>query len=256
MFTDNDSQLMKIATESIKKLSYGEIRGIDVSKNLTVFTALPEEVNTQKWNNEAIINNLSSNFEVILMDCDFETDTFYFVNAQEIYLIQSMDAFTIQPLTKFLSDLKMKNILEEEKLRVIINKHVKMKRLTASMVVGGMSKYNEPSMTLQRDLFNPENIKTLTIPFEEQSYAKYLESIAMCQLSLNGYSQNFIQSLENLANSVYPLIAGGNQRRNTGYGNYDNNSNNQKRMFGARKNDTKFSNNVNSTLDKMRTNNY
>ena len=256
MFTDNDSQLMKIATESIKKLSYGEIRGIDVSKNLTVFTALPEEVNTQQWNNEAIINNLSSNFEVILIDCDFETDTFYFVNAQEIYLIQSMDAFTIQPLTKFLSDLKMKNILEEEKLRVIINKHVKMKRLTASMVVGGMSKYNEPSMTLQRDLFNPENIKTLTIPFEEQSYAKYLESIAMCQLSLNGYSQNFIQSLENLANSVYPLIAGGNQRRNTGYGNYDNNSNNQKRMFGARKNDTKFSNNVNSTLDKMRTNNY
>ena len=107
-----------------------------------------------------------------------------------------MDAFTIQPLTKFLSELKMKNILDEEKLRVVINKHLKMKRLTASMVVGGMSKYNEPSMTLQRDLFNPEHIRTLTIPFEEQAYAKYLESIAMCQLSLNGYSQNFIQSLK------------------------------------------------------------
>ena len=42
MFTDNDTNLMKIATESISNLSGGIVNGLEVNKNLTVFTSLPD----------------------------------------------------------------------------------------------------------------------------------------------------------------------------------------------------------------------
>ncbi len=51
------------------------------------------------------------------MDCDFETNFGYFKEAQEIYLVQSFDVLTIQPLTAFLRDLKAKNILNPEKIK-------------------------------------------------------------------------------------------------------------------------------------------
>ncbi len=255
MFTDNDANLMKKATDSIKNLSNGIVEGLDVNKNLTVFTSLPDGI--EETNKDTIIQTLSNNFEITLLDCDFNTNIEYFIKANEIYLIQTMDTFTIQPLTQFLSDLKLKNVLDESKLRVIINKYVRLRKLDEKMIIGGMSKYNEPSMTLQRDLFNAQTIKSVTIPFEIETYAKYLESIAMCNLNLNGYSQNFLNSLETLKNMVYPLISGGN---------YNNNSQiktEEKRgLFGNKKNKNttvqgaQFSNNVNDTLNKMRTNNF
>ncbi len=254
MFTDNEPELMRIATESMTNLENGIMKGINVNRNLTVFTELPEGMQETHDANK-ITKNASNNFEVILLDCDFETEESYFVFSNEIYLVQSMDAFTIQPLTQFLSNLKLKNILDESKLRIIINKYIKMKRLDDKMIIGGMSKYNEPSMTLQRDLFNPNTIKNTVIPFEEQTYARYLESIAMCQLSLAGYSQNFLASLEQLKNMVYPLISSNNnnQYSQKQYGNYENN---KKNFWGSKNSSMKFSNNVNDTLNKMRTNKY
>ncbi len=255
MFTDNDANLMKKATDSIKNLSNGIVDGLQVNKNLTVFTSLPEEI--EDFNDDVILRTLSNNFEITLLDCDFSTQTQYFTSANEIYLIQSMDTFTIQPLTQFLSDLKLKNALDESKLRVVINKYVRLKRLDEKLIIGGMSKYNEPSMTLQRDLFNAQTVKYVTIPFEMDTYARYLESIAMCNLSLNGYSQNFLMGLENLKNMVYPLVSGGSVNSNP-----QNNTEEKRGLFGGKKNKqqpaqtTQFSNNVNDTLNKMRTNNF
>ncbi len=255
MFTDNDANLMKKATDSIKNLSNGTLDGLNVNKNLTLFTSLPDGMEEQ--NKDVMLQTLSNNFDIALLDCDFSTDTEYFVKANEIYLIQSMDTFTIQPLTQFLSDLKLKNALDESKLRVIINKYVRLKKLNEKMIIGGMSKYNEPSMTLQRDLFNAQTIKYVCIPFEMDTYARYLESIAMCNLSLNGYSQNFINALQELKNMVYPLISGGYSNGNT------NQVTDEKHgLFGGKKNKnvqtqtTQFSNNVNDTLNRMRTNNF
>ena len=164
-----------------------------------------------------------------------------------------MDAFTIQPLTKFLSELKAKNLLDENKLRIVINKFIKSRKLNAKMIVAGMSKYNEPSMTLQRDLFNPRKIQTITIPFDDQTYVKYLEAVAMCELTLSGYSKEVLESLEKLKNMVYPLIAGANRipinniNYNDGFSNqgYPNQTSSQN-----------FSNNMNDTLNRMRNNNY
>ena len=252
MFTNNDPELMKLATDSLTNLSNGNPRGIEVNKNLTVFTGLPGDI-TLDINPESLLKTASNTYEIILLDCDYKTDSKYFVFSNEIYLVQTMDAFTIQPLTQFLSDLKLKNLLDESKLRVVINKYVKMKRLDDKMIIGGMSKYNEPSMTLQRDLFNSNTIQYVRIPFEEGTYARYLESIAMCQLSLNGYSQNLIAALEDLKSLVYPLVAGARTVSGAGYSNYGSS---KKKFFGNKplKNTTDFSSDVNDTLNKMRLN--
>ncbi len=257
MFTDNDQRLMQIAGNSIKNLASSDANGVQVNKNLTVFTSLPGD-DLELENIDAILQTLDNNFSAVLMDCDFETDINYFIKSTEIYLVQSMDALTIQPLTLFLSELKLKNVLDENKLRVIINKEMKLKILTDKMILGGMAKYNEPSMTLQRDLFNPNTIKYVTIPFEEQTYARYLEAIALCQVSLNGYSQRFLSSLENLANMVYPLIQGGMSNNYSGYSNYSPNYDKAKKgLFGGKskkQTQTQFSSGVNGTLNKMRFN--
>ena len=253
MFTDNDPNLMKKATESIKNLSNGVVDGLNVNKNLTVFTSLPDGM--EEENVDVMLRTLSNNFDIALLDCDFETNVEYFTKVNEIYLIQSMDTFTIQPLTQFLSDLKLKNMLDESKLRIVINKHVRLKKLDERMIIGGMSKYNEPSMTLQRDLFNAQTIKYVCIPFEMETYARYLESIAMCSLSLNGYSQNFLNGLEELKNMVYPLIPGAGAN-----GGAQGRTEEKRGLFGGKKNKqnqtTQFSSNVNDTLNRMRTNNF
>lgn len=294
MFTNNDPRLMQIAATSMQTLVKGMAEGVQVNKNLTVFTAIPDEVQPQTLDINTILKTASNTYEVVLLDCDFTTDAEFFNISNEVYLVQSMDAFTIQPLTKFLSDLKLKNKLDDNKIKVVINKYVKLRKLDERMIIGGMSKYNEPSMTLQRDLFDPNKIQAVIIPFEEQNYAKYVEEIAMCQLSLNGFSQDLLASLEELKNMVYPLVSGnafnGNQNNNfnnNGYGNsymnnnqnnnYNNNNYNgynnydqkgkkaKKGLFGAFKKDDsamyqnqppqqQFSNNVNDTLNKMRNN--
>ncbi len=256
MFTNNDQNLMQIAVNSMKELSEGRVNGVNVNRNLSVFTALPDEKIDINLSN--VMQTLSNNFDITLIDCDFDTDAECFKISNETYLIQTMDTFTIQPLTKFLSDLKLKNSLDESKLRVVINKYIRLKKLNEKMIIGGMSKYNEPSMTLQRDLFNSQTIKYVTIPFETDTYAKYLENIAMCELNLSGYSQNLINALDELKNMVYPLIYGGNKPTS----NVKQANTEEKRGLFANKKQVvepqgaQFTSNINDTLNKMRSNNF
>lgn len=247
MYTDNNQGLMQTATNSIRNLARGTASGVNVNKNLTVFTSLPGD-DQELENIDTILQTLDNNYSAVLMDCDFDTNINYFVKSTEMYLVQSMDALTIQPLTLFLSELKLKNALNESKLRVIINKEMKLKILNDKLILGGMSKYNEPSMTLQRDLFNPATMKYAIVPFEEQTYARYIEAIAACKVSLSGYSEKFMESLNELANMVYPLLPGGKG---------SNNEAPKRGLFGSRdkaQEQRDFSSGVNGTLDKMRTN--
>ena len=263
MFTNNDPKLTKIASSCMQNLENGQVNGINVNNNLTVFTSLPENYNL--GNISSIISTLQNNFDICLIDCDFETNINYFIQSNEIYLVQTMDAFTIQPLTKFLSDLKSRNVLDESKLRIVINKYVNLKHLDYRLIVGGMSKYNEPSMTLQRDLFNPNNVEVVVVPFNEKNYQKYLEEIAMCQLSLNGFTPDLINSLESLKQLVFMQMQGtsGNNNDQRKYGNYEKKEKPRRHgLFGRRekKKDInnnqlpQFSNDMNDTLNKMRNN--
>ena len=104
IYTKNEEQLRRVALECMNNLSNGEAKGIQVNKNLTVYTSLPTEQNNEDI--QEILSTLVKNYSLVLIDCDFETEMEYFENAQEIYLVQSMDILTIQPLTAFLRELK------------------------------------------------------------------------------------------------------------------------------------------------------
>ena len=169
------------------------------------------------------------------------TDYNYFAQAQEIYLVQSLDILTIQPLTAFLRNLKAKNALNPEKIRVVLNKMVNLKSVTEKTIIGGMAYYNDPSMSFMTELFNKDTVKYCVIPFEEQTYAKYLDGIINCKISLNGYSRNCMTALNTLSDMVYPLVENNTTRNNKTYNSYSSGNN--------------FSASMNSTLNKMK-NNY
>ena len=133
VYTDNQEELRQTAISSIPNLINGIVEGIVVNKNLSVFTTLPNE-NDVINNYSEILETLIKNYSLILLDCDFETNFGYFKEAQEIYLVQSFDVLTIQPLTAFLRDLKAKNILNPEKLRIILNKSLRVRNVTDKLI--------------------------------------------------------------------------------------------------------------------------
>ena len=187
---------------------------------MTVYTALPSD-EKEYSNVEGILSTLVQNHSLVLVDCDFDTNPAYFASCQEIYLVQSMDILTIQPLTAFLRDLKTQGVFEAEKVRVVINKELKVRGLTNRIIIGGMSSYNDPAMSFMTELFNKEDVKYCSIPFEEMAYSK-----------------NFMNKLKVLADMVYPLTSRQTYSPNR-KPNYKQNN---------------FSNSMNDTLNKMKRN--
>ena len=233
VYTNNEEQLMNTAKNSIYKLRSGVAEGVRVNKNLSIFTSLPEEENDYS-DVEAILSTLLKNFSAVLIDCDFDTPMEYFDRAQEIYLVQSMDVLTMQPLTAFLRNLQSKNILKQEKIKIVINKSVKIKSVSVKRLIEGISNYNDPSMSYMKNLFDPEKITYCEVPLEIPNYIKYLDSLINCSISLNGYTKPLTMALKELAGMVYPLI--------------------NRQTYSPRGNQYKdnFSSNINSTLDKMK----
>ena len=232
IYTKNEESLRSIAASSIEGLVQGVANGIQVNKNLTVFTSLPDDEDSIK-NVDEILETLVKNYSLILIDCDFNTPVGYFKQSLETYLIQSLDILTIQPLTAFLRELKSKNILDEKKLKIILNKFVKVKGVSEKTIIGGMAFYNDPAMSFMTELFDRNMIRYITIPFEEEIYIKYLEEIINCDISLKGYSKTFMQVLKTLGNMIYPLVSGqGTYRPPT------INNNTQRSTFSPSMNDT------------------
>ena len=235
IYTKNEDELRNIAFNSIEKLQNGYAEGIRVDKNLTVYTALPNDGKDYS-NAEPILSTLIQNHSLVLIDCDYDTDLSYFASCQEMYLVQSMDILTIQPLTAFLRDLKTKGILEPEKIRVVINKELKVRSLSIKAIIGGLSYYNDPAMSFMTELFNKDMVKACTLPFEDNAYSKYLEGIVNCNISIKDFSRPFMQKLKVLGDMVYPLTS----KQTYGKG--------QTQTY----NPNAFSNSMNDTLNKMR----
>lgn len=207
IYTKNEEDLRKIAINNIQNLLQGTAKGIDTGKNLSVYTSLPDETEGIE-NAGLILQTLLKKHSLVLIDCDFDTPISYFEKAQEIYLVQSFDVLTIQPLTAFLRDLKSKNVLNENKLRAVLNKEVKLRGVNDKTIIGGMAYYNDPSMSFMTELFNKNTIRYITVPFDEIVYQKYLESLINCEVSIKGYPKNIVQVFQRLANMVYPLVSG------------------------------------------------
>ena len=235
IYTNSDERLMNIAKDSINKLKSGIADGIKINKNLTVYTSLPED-DSKHVEVDNILSTLARNYSVVLIDCDFDTPMEYFAESQEIYLVQSMDVLTIQPLTAFLRNLQSKGILKQEKLKIVINKSVNIRSVSIKAIIGGISKYNDPSMTYMKDLFDKESVPYCMIPFDTQNYTKYLDSLITCNVTLNGYTKSLTDALRGLCNMIYPLI---NQKTYSPRGD---------------KYKSNFSNEMNDTLNKMKRN--
>lgn len=244
IYTENREELREIAYASMENLKQGNPAGIEVNRNLTVYTSSPNIRNTG-YSIESMLTTLVKNYSLVLLDCDYSTNKEYFRVAQEIYMVQSMDVLTIQPLTEFLRRLKLSNILQPEKLRAVINKAQRIRGLNEEMIVGGMSTYNDPEMSIQDRLFDMKTISKTVIPFDIDAYAIYLSGIANCEISTRGYNKVFMNCLNKLAEQVYPVISGGTLKRK-------NRENANVNYMNYQQNGTRFSNNMSNTLDQMK----
>lgn len=207
IYTKNEEELRNTAMNCVNNLLNGNALGINAGKNLTVYTSLPTETEGIE-NAGAILQTLLQKHSLILIDCDFDTPMEYFQKTQEIYLVQTFDVLTIQPLTAFLRELKSKNILDQNKLRVILNKAVKIRGVNDKTIIGGMAYYNDPAMSFMTELFDKATVRYITIPFDEDVYAKYLEGVINCEISIKGYPKNIVQIFQELSNIVYPVVSG------------------------------------------------
>ena len=207
IYTKNDENLRKIAINNIPNLLQGNAEGIQVNKNLTVYTSLPDETEGIE-NAGTILQTLLKKHSLVLIDCDFDTPMQYFEKTQEIYLVQTFDILTIQPLTAFLRELKSKNILNQNKLRIVLNKALKLKGINDKTIIGGMAYYNDPAMSFMTELFDKNTVRYIVVPFNEEVYTKYLENIIDCEVSTKGYPKNILQILNELANMIYPVVSG------------------------------------------------
>ena len=207
IYTKNEEELRNTAMNCVNNLLNGNALGINAGKNLTVYTSLPTETEGIE-NAGAILQTLLQKHSLVLIDCDFDTPMEYFQKTQEIYLVQTFDVLTIQPLTAFLRELKSKNILDQNKLRVILNKAVKIRGINDKTIIGGMAYYNDPAMSFMTELFDKTTVRYITIPFDEDVYAKYLEGVINCEISIKGYPKNIVQIFQELSNIVYPVVSG------------------------------------------------
>lgn len=207
IYTKNEEELRNTAMNCVNNLLNGNALGINAGKNLTIYTSLPTETEGIE-NAGAILQTLLKKHSLVLIDCDFDTPMEYFQKTQEIYLVQTFDVLTIQPLTAFLRELKSKNILDQNKLRVILNKAVKIRGINDKTIIGGMAYYNDPAMSFMTELFDKTTVRYITIPFDEDVYAKYLEGVINCEISIKGYPKNIVQIFQELSNIVYPVVSG------------------------------------------------
>ena len=204
IYTENEETLRNIAYSSFEKLKSGIADGIKVNKCLTVYTALPNS-DAEIENKVNTMNTLLNNYDLVLLDCDFDTELEFFNLSQNIYFVQSFDILTIQSLTSFIKKLNMNKIDYESKMKIIINKYVSIGSINERSIVAAMSVYNSPDTTYQLDLFDRNKAEYFLVPFEEKNYCKYLEEVVKCRLTIRGYSKNLLNSLNKLAKAVYPI---------------------------------------------------
>ena len=246
IYTKNDEDLRRTAVNSLDNLMVGRAEGIKVNNNLSVYTNIPSQ-NEEIKNSHSIMETLVKNHSLILIDCDFNTPIEYFAKAQELYLVQSMDVLTIQPLTEFLRELKIKNALEESKIRIVLNKILRVRGVTGKNIVGGMSNYNDPEMSFMTELFDRNTVKVAAqIPFDEDVYAKYLEGLIECEIKLNGYPKEFKAKLTTLAETIYPLLPNNNNNGKK------NKKNSKQGYSSSNQYPNSFSSGMNDTLNSMR----
>jgi hypothetical protein len=99
-----------------------------------------------------------------------------------------------------------------------------------------------------------DNIRYIEIPFEEEVYIKYIGEIASCKITLNGYTQSFVDSLNHLKDMVYPRESVQSSRRRNKRDKKSKNSGKNSNGQAVNANNS-FDPNINNTLNMMKKNN-
>lgn len=201
IYTQNNDEIKAKVKNCFKKITEEEARGIEIEKNLTIYTDLPKE-KEYSINVENILANLLKKHQIILIDTDFSTKPEYFLYSQQVYLVQTMDCLTIQPLTEFLSKLKSLNAIDNDKIRIVLNKYIKLPGLTINQLIGGLAFYNEPSMTYMQQIFSKDGVKYTTISYSQQAYENYLQDVSECKITIENNSEKLKKELEELADDI------------------------------------------------------
>lgn len=205
IYTKNEEELRKIAANSIDNLVNGVANGIKVNSHLTIYTGLPSKYDSIK-KVEPIIQTLLKNHTLILIDCDFDTPMPYFSYSQEIYVLQTMDILTIQPLTEILLQMKNSGVQLDNKIRMIVNKFVTLENVTEKEIISGASFYNDPSMLYMRQLFDKTTVKYCIVPFALDAYIKYLNGVANCNIDIRNFPQQILQAIKVISTNICPAV--------------------------------------------------
>lgn len=201
LYTYDNEGKRAIAAESMKYASNGLNEPLMYGK-LSIYTGMPGE-DRRQYDAAKMLETVSNNNSIVLLDCDFSTPVDYYRLAQEIYVIQDMDVLNVSLLTIFLREIKARGI-PMNKVRVIINKHVKC-ALTAMDILNGIAVYSSPDLKMFDDLFVSSEMTYYTIPFEQENYVKYVEMMYKYSNTFKSFTDEFKASIEQIANVIYPL---------------------------------------------------
>ena len=201
IYTQNKESVRVSIKDCFKNLSEGKLNGLHVENKLTVYTDLPNE-KAYRVKAENILETLLKKHQIVLIDTDFSTNIDYFTYSQQVYLVQTMDVLTIQPLTEFLSKLKSQNAINSDKIRIILNKYMSLDGITVKQLIGGLAFYNDPSMSYMQQLFEKNGVRYTTISYDQNAYEVYLQDVARYQVSIDYHSNEFRMQLERLADDV------------------------------------------------------
>lgn len=201
IYTQNKESVRVSIKDCFKNLSEGKLNGLHVENKLTVYTDLPNE-KEYSVKAENILETLLKKHQIVLIDTDFSTNIDYFTYSQQVYLVQTMDVLTIQPLTEFLSKLKSQNAINSDKIRIILNKYMSLDGITVKQLIGGLAFYNDPSMSYMQQLFEKNGVRYTTISYDQNAYEVYLQDVARYQVSIDYHSNEFRMQLERLADDV------------------------------------------------------
>lgn len=210
IYTYDNEGKRAIAAESLKYASNGLNEPL-IYEKLSIYTGMPGD-DRKQYNASVAIDTIMQNNNVILIDTDFTTPYDYFRLCQEIYLVQDMNVLNIAQTTMFLRELKSHGV-PMNKIRIIINKHVKCS-LTSKDIIDGIATYTSYDLKMFDELFNSATIPYFILPFDQENYTKYIEMLYKYTNKFSTFTENFTVNLSKIINSIYP-IGGIVSQRNT-----------------------------------------
>lgn len=201
LYTYDNEGKRAIAAESLRYASGGLNEPLLYGK-LSIYTGVPGE-DRKQYQASTVIETVSANNNVTLIDCDFSTPVEYYRLASEIYIVQDMDVLNVNQITMFLRELKNRGI-PMSKIKVIINKHVKC-ALTSKDILDGIATYSSPDLKMFDELFPASEMQYFILPFEQENYTKYVEMMFNYTNTFSSFTRDFRSCLAQIVHSIYPV---------------------------------------------------